>query len=57
MQLGYSRGKVPRATAFVRVLGHEMGLFHLNEDSLKRVAGFKIKDIINKVSLKLENLI
>lgn len=31
-------------------MGHELGLLHLNEESLKRVVGFKAGDMLKYVS-------
>ncbi|XP_055928227.1 apolipophorins-like isoform X1 [Argiope bruennichi] len=49
-RLGYSRGKTPHGSAYIRVLGHELGWVNLHKDVIsKRFEDFNIEELVREI--------
>ncbi|KAF8784743.1 Apolipophorins like protein [Argiope bruennichi] len=49
-RLGYSRGKTPNGSAYIRVLGHELGWVNLHKDVIsKRFEDFNIEELVREI--------
>ncbi|GIY08699.1 apolipophorins [Caerostris darwini] len=49
-RLGYSRGQSPHGSAYIRVLGHELGWINPHKDALKKFGDFSIDALLREIA-------